>query len=78
MVQYRNSDSSDAFGYIIPNSDYTISSILLLHLYPGSENVAETWLTGDALDGRCHAPHLFSHSNRLLGLDNNFGQTART
>ena len=64
----------DAFGYIILSSDHTISSILLLHLYPGSENVAETWLTGGALDGRCHAPHLFTHSNRLLGLGNNFGQ----
>lgn len=64
----------DASRYIVSTSHHATSPVLLLHLCPGSKNVAKTRPARDALDDRCHASHLFPYSNRLLGLDNYSGQ----
>lgn len=64
----------DASRYIVSSSHHATSPVLLLHLCPGSKNVAKKRSARDALDDRCHASHLFPYSDRLLGLDNYSGQ----
>lgn len=70
----ENAIFPDASRYIVSSSHHAISPVFLLHLCPGSKNVAKTRPARDALDDRCHASHLFPYSNRLLGLDNYSGQ----